>query len=149
VRFDRAASVYVQLGIPAIERLASFRPVVAVLAPGLPPATNPVPFAIPEGLGIIVLESEAEPAVFDEPFTGTRAWVLREETLQLPQTGAGYIVAWHPDDLQGKLWVAVGTKERFSLMDLLRFPKWRSEARQFHELDGASPSQPATPCDRP
>lgn len=145
MRFDRAADVplYVQLGVPAIARLTTYRPVVAVLAPGLPAATGNVPFAIPEGYGMLLIEANAEPSVFDEPFTGTRSWVLREETLSLPQAGPGFIVAWHPEDVPGKLWVAVGTKERFGLFDLLRFPGWRAEARRFHEVDGAAPPRAA------
>ena len=150
LRFDRRAAdvpLYVQLGVPAIPRLAAYRPVVAILAPGLPAPTGAVPFAIPDGFGMLLLESNAEPTVFDEPFTGTQSWVLREETLSLPQTGTGYIVAWHPGDVAGKLWVAVGTKERFGLFDLLRFPGWRGEARRFHEIEGPPP--PPVACEAP
>ena len=96
---------------------------------------------------MLLLEANAEPTVFDEPFTGTQSWVLREETLSLPQTGAGYIVAWHLSDMAGKLWVAVGTKERFGLFDLLRFPGWRGEARRFHEIEGPPP--PPVACEAP
>jgi len=143
LRFDRPTAdvpLYVQLGVPVIPRLADYRPVVAVLAPGLPVAPDGLPFAVPEGLGVLVLDSNEVPGEFNEPFTGTRSWVLREETLSLSLPGAGYVVAWHPGGQSGKLWVALGTKERFSLMDLLRFPGWRTEARRFHETDGVTSS---------
>ncbi len=140
LRFDRPSAdvpLFVQLGVPVIPRLANYRPVMAVLAPGLPAAPAGLPFAVPDGLGALVLEANATPTEFNEPFTGTRSWVLREETLSLALPGTGYVVAWHPQETPGKLWVAVGTKERFSMLDLLRFPGWRSEARRFHETDGA------------
>ncbi len=143
LRFDRPSAdvpLFVQLGVPVIPRLADYRPVVAVLAPGLPAAPVGLPFAVPDGLGAVVLEANATPGEFHEPFTGTRSWILREETLSLALPGTGYVVAWHPEDLPGKLWVAVGTKERFGLLDLFRFPGWRSEARRFHETDGAPSS---------
>lgn len=146
LRFDRPSAdvpLFVQLGVPAIPRLADYRPVVAVLAPGLPAAPAGLPFAVPQGLGAVVLEASATPTEFNEPFTGTRSWILREETLSLALPGAGYVVAWHPQGAPGKLWVAVGTKERFSLLDLFRFPGWRSEARRFHETDG-TPSSACT-----
>mgnify|MGYP001071401678 CR=1 FL=1 len=33
-----------------------------------------------------------------------------------------------------KLWMSMGTKERFKLRDLFTFRRWKREIRRFHEL---------------
>jgi len=76
-----------QLGIPKLDRLAEFRPALAVLGPGLPDMT--LPFSTPAGLGGVLFTSDAvdAPESFHEPFTGTDSWILKEVSLALPQAG--------------------------------------------------------------
>jgi hypothetical protein len=126
--------VYLELGVPVIDRLKNFRPALAVLGPGLP--TAQLPFESPEGLGgqIFNTETVKEPRVYHEPFTGTDSWVLCEIRFKAPATGKYFVVAYVPSDETGKVWVALGEQERFGPLDLFRYPGWRSRARQFHEL---------------
>lgn len=148
LRFSAAEpgkGLFVQLGVPKIDRLERYRPTLAVVAPGLPPPQGQLPFAIPAGMGVEVLNAEMA-RVFSEPFTGTDSWVVVERTLSLPSAGSGYVVAWDPEARPGKLWVAVGEKETFGLADLFRFAGWRASARDFHELGGAPAGGPAAPC---
>lgn len=49
------APLRVRLAIPRLERLASFRPSLAIVGPGLPPAPAGLPFAVPPGQGAIVM----------------------------------------------------------------------------------------------
>lgn len=145
MRFEAEADaeLYVQLGVPELDWLADYRPSIAVLAPGLPEAA--LPFEIPEGLGAVVIDTAAvsAPDSFYEPFSQTSSWVLAEETLTLAEAGAGYVVAWDPEALTGKLWVAVGTEEVFTSEDWQNVGEWMDGVHAFHETEG-SPEGAAT-----
>lgn len=131
--------LYVQLGLPAIERLASYRPSVAILGPGLP--SIDLPFEVPAGLGGMVLSSKdvTNPTVFDEPFSGTRSWILLEQDIPLPQAGTYYVVAFDPAGQPGKLWVATGREEQFSLDDIGQLSGVLQQVRAFHESSTGAP----------
>lgn len=131
--------LYVQLGLPAIERLASYRPSVAILGPGLPAID--MPFEVPAGLGGIVLSSSdvTHPTVFDEPFSGTRSWILLEQDIPLPQAGTYYVVAFDPAGQPGKLWVATGREEQFSLDEIGQLSGVLQQVRAFHESSAGAP----------
>lgn len=139
--FNGAAdqNLHLQLGFPAIERLADYRPSLAVLGPGLPPIN--LPFEIPAGLGGLLLSSSdvANPTVFDEPFSGTRSWILLERDIALPQAGTYYIVAFDPEERPGKLWVATGLEEAFSLDEIAQLPELLQQVRVFHENSAGLP----------
>jgi hypothetical protein len=127
-------SVYLSLGVPAIDRLRRFRPRLVLLGPGLEPIE--LPFAIPPGVGGRIFSPEGEPRFFHEEFTGTDSWILIETTVRLPATGRFYVVAYPEESSPpgDKLWVAIGTKERFGLADLLSFGKIKRFVRSFHEV---------------
>jgi hypothetical protein len=131
---DQPQALKIQLGVPLIDRLEDFRPAFALLGPGLPSVE--LPFTVPEGLGGSVFESGnvTEPEVFDEPFTGTTSWILRDEEVQLPAAGRYYVVAYVPSGEQGKLWVALGVEEVFELDDILTLPEVIADVRAFHEV---------------
>jgi hypothetical protein len=122
------------LGVPVIERLVDYRPDLAVLGPGLPPID--LPFEVPPNSGGMLFETSVlgAPDSFHEPFTGTDSWILLETSVDLPESGTYYIVAWPSSALAGKLWVAVGVRERFGLNDLLSFPTIVRDVRAFHEV---------------
>lgn len=130
---DPALPLYVQLGVPVIDRLSDYRPSMAILGPGLPDVD--VPFEIPDGLGGILIETDTveSPDDFYEPFSQTESWILHEETLTLPEAGLGYIVAWDPTDTTGKLWVAVGTREDFTSDDFDNMADWLDQTQAYHE----------------
>ncbi|NIV31895.1 MAG: hypothetical protein GWN58_21135 [Anaerolineae bacterium] len=129
--------LYLNLGVPVIERLRGFRPSLALLGPGLPEVSLPV--EIPPGLGGQVFPTEGieESEIFHEPITDTRSWVLGEAELTLPEPGRYYVMAYSPSGTRGKLWVAVGKREAFGLGDVLSLPAVIAQVRQFHEVEGA------------
>jgi len=124
----------VQLGVPFIERLADFRPAVAVVGRYLTEADLPVD--VPAGMGTAIWTTDdvAEPEFFHEPFTGTDSWILGEFQLALPATGRYYVVAYVPGGETGKLWVAVGEREQFGVEDILSLPAVIARVREFHEV---------------
>jgi len=131
---DEPQSLRISLGLPFIDGLESFRPAFAVLGPGLPAIDLPV--ETPEGLGGILFETDevVEPEVFYEPFSGTTSWILREEDVDLPEAGTFYIVVFVPSGETGKLWLAPGAREEFSLSDIWELGGVLDEVRAFHEV---------------
>jgi hypothetical protein len=128
----------VSLGVPSIERLKRYAPVLAVLGPWM--GSVAVPFPLFDGLGGVVLAPRSGARdTFFEPFTGTASWTLVEAVIPLPAAGRYYIVAYAPQDARGKLWVAVGSREVYGAQDLLRLPTIVREVRAFHELPAGAP----------
>jgi hypothetical protein len=140
---EEGRSLYFQLGVPVIDRLEDYRPALALIGPGLPPAD--LSFAVPDGLGAQVFTSEqvTEPRRFDEPFSGTSSWILLTRTIQAPASGRYYLVAYDPAGQPGKLWVTLGQREQFSLSDIAGLQEILPKVRQFHE-SGAAPA--GLPC---
>ena len=126
--------LYIQVGVPVIDRLEKFRPAMAVVGPGLP--SEKVPFEIPESTGAKVFATKevAKPRFFNEHFTGTQSWILRSETIPLKEPGRYYLVAYSPDKQKGKLWLSIGKQESFTAEDWKQFPTWRKLIREFHEV---------------
>ena len=140
--FDAVAGedVWVQLGVPVIDRLDTYRPAMAVFGPGLPDLSDDVPFPTPEGLGGVMLESDASPSEFFEPFTGTSSWIYKEEWVTMPEDGPSYVVAWDPSGTTGKLWVAMGVIEDFSDVDWSEAASWDEDVNNFHETGKYEPA---------
>jgi hypothetical protein len=131
---DTPQSLFITLGLPRIDRLEAYRPAFAVLGPGLPDID--LPFVYPEGVGgLIFLTGDVrEPEVFHEPFSGTTSWILREEDVELPQAGTYYIVVYVPSGESGKLWIAPGEQEEFTLGDFIELGGILGQVRAFHEV---------------
>lgn len=124
--------IYLQLGVPSIESLATYRPALALLGPGLPDID--LPFDVPSGLGGVLLQPADVPDAFDEPFTGTQSWILLESDRAAPATGQYYVIAFDPAGDPGKLWVAIGREEEFGIDDLFTFADVIDRVRAFHEV---------------
>ena len=126
--------LFVQIGIPVIDRLKYFRPAFVVLGPNLPKVS--VPFSIPDDIGGKIFHTgSVKPKFFHEHFTKTDSWILRSETITLPREGRYYVVAYSPCKLEGKFWLSVGSKENFTIFDWLSFGGWKKKIRKFHETD--------------
>jgi hypothetical protein len=131
---EKDFKLFIQIGVPVIDRLKDFRPAMVVIGPGLP--TQDAPFKLPENMGAKVFTTKdvAKPRFFHEHFTNTDSWILRSETITLPKAGRYYVVAYLPQKQTGKLWLSVGKKESFSLDDFKEFPTWTKRIQTFHEV---------------
>jgi hypothetical protein len=151
VTFDLAAGqeIYVQLGVPVLERLADFRPAVVVLGPGLPDVD--LPFEIPSGLGGVLFTTDdiEDPEFFHEHFTGTDSWIFGELKDVAPQSGTYYVVAFVPSAETGKLWLAVGQREVFEPQDIAALGELVPRVSEFHETTAAGLITPFLPCFAP
>ena len=127
--------LYVQIGVPVMDRLKEFRPSIALVGPGLP--KQDAPFKIPEGTGAKFFPTTLvkKPRFFHEHFTGTDSWILRSETVSLSKPGRYYLVAYSPTMQTGKLWLSIGKKESFRKEDWKQFPAWRKLIRTFHGVE--------------
>ena len=136
---EKDFKLFVQIGIPVIDRLKKFRPSFVVLGPNLPSVSTG--FAIPKGMGGIIFPTESveKPRFFHEHFTKTDSWILRSETITLPDKGRYYVVAYSPSEQKDKFWLAVGKKEKFGLLDMLSFGGWQKTILQFHEVEEKKP----------
>jgi hypothetical protein len=131
--------LYFSAGVPFIDRLKNYRPEVALIGPGLNSsgfAPGELPLEVPIQLGGEIYPSQGEPRFFHEHVTGTESWIHIEVTRTLPRSGTYYLVAYTPTDPKpgDKLWLTVGTKERFKLRDLFTLRRWKRDIREFHEL---------------
>lgn len=140
--------VWVQLGVPILDRLKDYRPSMVLLAPGLPSlAEGEVPFEVPSGLGGIRFDADATPTQFDEPFTGTSSWIWSEAWVTTPESGPAYLVAWDPSVRTGKLWLAMGVIEDFSNVDWSEAANWTEDVNTFHETGGDASTAVEETCD--
>jgi hypothetical protein len=126
--------LYIQIGVPVIDRLKKFRPAMVVIGPGLD--KEAAPFEVPKDTGAKIFKTSevSKPRFFNEHFTGTQSWILRTETVPLPKSGRYYLVAYSPDKQTGKLWLSIGKKESFKAEHWQQFPTWRKLIRKFHEV---------------
>lgn len=132
----KGQEVYLQLGMPVLDRLKTYRPAVALVGPGLPPID--LGFATPEKSGGVLWKTDdvQQPQLFHEPFTGTNSWILKETRTKVPQAGRYYAVAFVPAGTPGKLWLAIGTQEKFGAQDWGQMAEWTRKVRAFHEVAG-------------
>ena len=130
--------LFIQIGIPVLDRLKNFRPAMMVIGPGLPEGDFQI--EIPNGMGgkDFSTDNVKEPRFFHEHFTGTDSWILRSETIIIPNSGRYYLVAYVPSKEYGKLWLSVGKKEVFGAADLAKFGEWKKRIRRFHEVEEVS-----------
>ena len=126
--------IWFQVGVPVLERLAGLEPRAAVVGPGLPAVD--LGFELPPDLGAVVFAPPGRPREFHEEFTGTSSWIWLEQEYVLPSSGTWYVVAFSDTVVSAddKLWLAIGTKERFGLCDLFRFGSIKRFVREFHEV---------------
>jgi len=129
----RPQQLRLQLGVPLIERLRDYRPVVASLESGCPKWTCLSSFPANPAAGSSIHETR-RPGPSTSRSPETNSWILSEQNVELPAAGRYYVVAYEPSGRPGKLWVALGTKEAFEAKDLIELPGIIAKVRGFHEL---------------
>jgi hypothetical protein len=153
--FDAAAGdvIHFSMGVPYLERLEEFAPLLAFGGPGvdegcvrrveLGDLVDPSQVTrattlreSPASADFVTFVRFGEARVFQEHVTGTTSWILVEADVVAPETGRYYLVAFQAPGTErdGKLFLTIGTKERFPLRDVFGFFRIRRFVREFHEL---------------
>jgi len=121
-KVDRPGKVHLGIFIPFRPEFADFYPSYALVGPGLPAPGQALPFALPAGLGAVVVRSQpqAKRETFFEPFTFTRLYygVTFTDT-EVRETGTYSMVVWSDGGDHGDYLVSYGTSESWSLRDLV------------------------------
>ena len=130
--------VYLNVIVPVCDGYESLAPWFALVGPGLPDATELVPFEIPPGQGAIVVPNNIEPGVlrpkFYEPFGGKWYWDGPEITYPISEPGSYRVYYWDPNQEAGDYAAVLGDKEIWRLPDILRALAVTPLIRQDKEL---------------
>ncbi len=118
----RGMDLYVQMTIPKIKDNEDFTPSIAILGKEFEKPEIEVPFEVPEGYGVKIIEPVEVKEEFFEPFTQTRYLMRQEETIKLENDAPYYIVVYDNVKEEGKYTLTVGRKEEFKIKDILLFP---------------------------
>lgn len=119
---EKGMDLYVQMTIPKIEGNEDFTPSIAILCKEFEKPENEVPFEVPQGYGVKIIEPTEIQEEFFEPFTQTRYYFRQEETIKLENDSPYYIVVYDQEGEEGKYTLAIGKKEEFGIKDILMFP---------------------------
>jgi hypothetical protein len=122
-RFDYQAGerFKAEIFIPGHEELRSFNPYLALVGPGLPSPDQPLPFAIPDGMGAIVATSQATYDYFDI-FTQMVYFPRAKIEVVMPQTGRYYVAVWGQPVGMARYALDIGIMENFAPHVLIRYP---------------------------
>ena len=152
---DPGDVAHFNVGIPKIDRLEELNVVVALIGPGLDEATpvivdygrragEPLPDVCADIVGPgesgLLFEEGPERRVFHEHFTDTVSWVVVQADVEIQVTGVYYLAAFARGTMPPapKLWLAIGTKERFTLSDVFGIRRLIRFVRAFHETSHKS-----------
>jgi len=125
--------ITLSVGVPLIDRLKDLVPRAILIGPSLP--TQELPFQIPVGYGSAFLTTNNPPLAFFEKFTRTNSWIYVNQQVTISTSGTYYFVAY-PLNItpnNDKLWMVIGTKERFGIFEILSFCKIIKYVQEFHE----------------
>lgn len=126
--------------VPVIDRLANFRPVLALLGPGLPIKTAGLTqetikdfLKIAPNEGVVVKTSEQTSEIFFEPFTQTKYWQRQSLQLTTPVSGQYYLAVFDPKENGDKYVLSIGKQENWKVKDIFEFPGVWWRVRMFTE----------------
>jgi hypothetical protein len=117
---DQPTNVYLEVLVPECVEYQTYRPGFALVGPGLPSAPNDLPFAVPLGLGAIVMEDTGPRETFFEPF-GDKSYFSGPVFSQILSTpGQYYVYYWDPGEQTGDYVAVLGDQEIWPLPDIIR-----------------------------
>jgi len=131
-RFDYQAGdrFKAEIFIPGHEELRSFNPYLALIGPGLPQPDQPLPFALPDGMGAIVTTSTGTFDYFDI-FTQMVYFPRAKVEVVMPQTGRYYVAVWGEPVGMARYALDIGIMENLAPHVLIRYPINWWEVRDF------------------
>lgn len=116
------ATLVAEVDVQVCPALAQFLPSYAVIGPGLPAPTSPLPIALPDGYGAIVvpnLPPGSDRPTFYEPVGGHTYYEGVPVTVQADRPGRWALVVWDPYGLGGDYVLSTGYLEKTVPSDYL------------------------------
>jgi pimeloyl-ACP methyl ester carboxylesterase len=119
-----------EMFIAAHEELRDFNPNIALIGPGLPQPTEPLPFEVPPGMGVIVARGGS---TFDyhDIFTQMIYWPRAKIDITMPATGRYYVATWGQPVGMARYALDIGVMESFAPAVIGRYPINWWEVRDF------------------
>ena len=132
VTFDyRAGEPFkAEMFIPAHEELRLFKPSIVLVGPGLPQPAEPLPFALPAGMGAIVAHHTRSDTYFDI-FTGMTFYPGAKIETIMPQTARYFVVTYGQPVGIARYALDIGVMEDFRIGTISRYPINWYEVRDF------------------
>ena len=124
----RGLPIFIQLLVPQSIDLSQVSLRAILIGPGLPESPLTRTMVMPAGFGAIPVELNGSNAgTFREKFTQVRYQASPPLRMKLPADGAyGILVS----GANAPYVLAVGSRESFEALDVLRFPMWWKQARK-------------------
>ncbi len=135
-------TLQVEVDVQVCPAYAQFLPAYAILGPGLPAPTEPIPVPLPAGYGAIVVPNLApgvERPTFYEPAGGHTYYSGIQTIVEATTPGQWGIIVWDPYQMGGDYVLATGYLEKTSPRDLKLTAKNLPIIRANGELHVACP----------
>ncbi len=122
-RIKEPTSVYIEALVPVCPGYEDFQPWFALAGPGLSAPKAPLPFDIPKGYGIEVIQNVTTGEMRDTfyEFFGAKSYYkgpVFDEYLTVP--GTYYIYFWDPQEESGDYVAVLGRKEVWRFQDIIQ-----------------------------
>jgi hypothetical protein len=120
---NEPSRIYAEIIVPVCPVYQDFLPWFLLAGPGLPPPEMALPFELPEGVGVIVMENVppgTERTTFYEPFGGKSYYSgpVLDQTIEIP--GVYSLYYWDPYQKGGDYVAVIGWKEIWMPKDIVR-----------------------------
>lgn len=133
-----ATRIYTHSLVPYCQEYRDFSVTYALIGPGLPAVTEPLPVELPAGAGAVIvretLSAESERPVTYEPFSARSYFQGPEFAVDAAAAGQYQLVVWNEAGRIGDYVAVVGEAEQFSAMDIVRATRHTITLRRQAEL---------------
>jgi hypothetical protein len=122
-KITEPTDVYLEVIVPVCQGYEEFRPWFALAGPGLPEPKTPLPFDIPPGCGIEVIENmdRGKPRDTFYEFFGGKSYYkgpVFDGNLSIP--GTYFVYFWDPQQKSGDYVAVLGKKEIWKFQDIIQ-----------------------------
>lgn len=117
---NEGGRIYFTLQISPESKEWGFSPLIAIIGPGMPDRMETLPFEVPEGSGVLVIEGTPADSAYYEGFTPTVFYKVVSYSSEAPATGTYYLAVF--DEIPGSYSLAIGYKEEFTPYEWVTIP---------------------------
>lgn len=152
IDLDKPARIFTKTDVPWCPQYEKFGVTYAIAGPGLPPPAIPLPVALPEGYGAVVVRdiSDQPRETWIEPFSGRQIWFGADYALDDAPAGTYEMIVWNERGQIGDYIAVIGEAEIFNAPEIRQVaatsPKLRDGANLMVKCNPtvAQPLRPAS-----